>query len=390
MKHLICSLTAPVHIQDRNTLSIPPVIFSGNVYVIDDNKLSILLQRIGLHRDYSQYISEFGNTGTIKWLANKDLMNEGLLENISKYWMKSESIRKINDYRTFEKDSSGYPVISKDNFIEVFKNSITFDYISSKKIEYNHFMKKQLDKIEKELSVIQDIIAYSNHQNFYKNNIFEYLSDKFIENNNFDPSEKLQKIEQMNISVRSTINLLDLSVCRIGVLEGFKGNNIVFTDVSQCECVKDDVSIRIETEYDLTEPLEKTQTMINEKINFDSNTILSMLNKEDSKNLIGSKNTDSMQKCGNIALVEPAQHDSKSENLIIKKYNELYGSNMIFENSKELRNMIYILSLDNENRQRINRLIYGRENHLETWSIKVALNKGNLPESPVGYATLSC
>ena len=281
MPTIDCYLLSPVHIQEKIDRMIPPVIFEKKIYVIKEKKLFELLTKIGLFQQYNQTIRERGYEHTHKWLNSKELLNEGVLENISQYWINDVDIRKITDYNVFQKDLNNNPSISRQCIKDVFKKALLYKYIQERTAEFNDFVGKELNSIEQELSCIKNMSTYNARQTSYRQNIFKSILESFLVNIDKSLSEDLQSLENLDVSIDMPIKLENLCLHRVGSLSGYKNSKFQVTDIAQQECLKQNTSIKmnitfnkcvagkcIDSQY-LEYILNQVKTLVCDKFSFD-------------------------------------------------------------------------------------------------------------------------
>lgn len=414
MPNLDCYLFSPIHIQDKIDFLIPPIIYSKKIYIIKERKLFELLTKIGLFQDFHQTIRERGYEYTSKWLNSKELLNEGVLENVSQYWINDVDVRKITDYSVFQKDLNNNPCISKQCIKNIFKKALLYNYIQERKNEFNDFVSKELNSIEQELLCIKNVATYNARQALHKKNIFKYLLESFLINIDKNLSEDLQSLESIDLTLDTPVELENLALYRVGNLSSYKNSKFQITDITQQECLKENTVIRmniifnkyvagkcIDFQY-LDYILNQVRILVSDKLSFDKNYISGLLADENDLSLINTLNVvndciknieiednDQLNKSGinNITILENSRKGIFKETNIVNNYNSIISdANFLICSNSELNRLISILNMEKSNINKFNELLCGKNNKIECDLVKVSLEKGNIPHYPVGFA----
>lgn len=413
MLNIEFNLLSPIHIQDKTSFFIPPIIYSKRIYVINEKLLLELLTKIGLFKDFNNYIRERGYGSALKWFSSKDLLNEGFLENVSQYWIENTELRKLTDYRPFKKDLNDKPEISVNFLKNSFKKAFLYKYIKERKDEFNNFVNSELDFIERELSSIQDISTNIARHNNYKKHIFKHLLENFFVCADTELKENFHHIENICITNKTSLDIEDLSVYRVGNLSSYKNLKFQVINIAQQECISENKQIASSIFFNNFESDKYTkiqylyflfylaETFAQDKIHFDKNYITQLITESDNdlntivalKNLnnytrnIIEENTSKTN--NNVAVLEDYREILLCKNQILNYYNSINDSNILFCKDEYLYKLISILNMEESSLARLNEVIYDKANKVESDIIKVSLEKGNVPYSPIGFAKIN-
>lgn len=414
MPSLDCYLLSPVHISDQSSLLIPPIIHSRRIYIIKDRYLFELLSKIGLFQEYNKIIREKGYNYVSKWLDSIDLLNEGVLENISQYWINDIDIRKITDYKVFQKDLNHNPTLTSHSIQDLFKKAVIYGYIKERKEEFNKLVSTELDSIEQELAYIKDVAAYNTRQAAYRKNIYKSLLESFLANITPMLAENLQNIEKLEVLVDSPLSINNLALYRVGKLNNYKNSKFQISEIAQQECLKENTLINLKISFEryssgkyvdiqlIDYLLDKVRILVQDKLNFDKSHISRILSEDNAHiNIINTLNVmnDHMQDISasdlqyelmknKLAVLENSRKNSLNDDHIANYYSSISNSNLIICSSSEFNRLISVLNMDDKNLNRINELLCRNNCCIEAELIKVSLEKGNIPYSPIGYASI--
>lgn len=441
MLELYFLLSSPVHLKDKREFLFPPIVYSGNVYIIRDKKLFEVLSRIGLIQDFISSIRETGNEHIVNWLKKKGLLNEGFLEAVSRYWVNDVDVKKLDDFQTFEKDLNSNPVIQGEYFTTFFKKAILYNLIKNQRDKFNDFIEKELNLIEYELSEITNISSYYARKNNYKNNFFNTILEYFFLDLDKGSVELFYEIDNFNITIESNISPADLTVYGVSGISGIKKSRIKLSNFTHNECLKENTLFKLiissgnlyrnsfSSISSLKFILERVQEFVLDKISFDKSFLTSLLGDKNCEtqdkmgtikdlhfNLLNYlKSTDAhiskylmkseesnialAQKCVSrcLNLVEKVQSQSldyEDNNQVqihslINQYSYLGSSNLLMASNDEINKLISILNMDKFNLERLNKILFDGDNALEQRVIKFTFKDKNIPVSPLGFGRLN-
>lgn len=404
MTNIYCHIHTPVNIAEEKKFFLQPIIFEGNLYVINEKKLQDVLLLIGYYQEYIKFTRENGYENVSKWLNKKNLVNDGFFETVSQYWIEDVHLKQVSNYKYFQKNNINKPVIPDKYLKNIFQKVLLYNYIKENQDKFNEKVEKELNIIENELSFVQDEKSRSTREFHYQNKIFEILLDNFL--TDIDIQEQTLEINNINFSCETLLSRHDLFVYKTGSINGYKDFNFKLTKNSHSECLRENTFIKLYAGYEtssygdtqLKYLLEELKTyshiFTNDTVDFGVAHLKKIISCEAS---ISKKRPD-IAKCqkneseySNVALLQKTQTIiSETEDHIISRYNSLKNyTNIYFAPDNEMAALITVLNMDKENLKRMNSLIWEKQNKIETELIKFTFKKGNLPYSAYGFASLN-
>ncbi len=407
---------SPIHIAENKAAIIPPVIYSNKLYIIDSKLFYEVLSRINMLKEFIVESREKGYEYTVKWLQKKQLLNEGFLENTSKYWLDDVSIKRLNNYKEFYKNEHSLPII-KDQYIKKYlKNILFYDFISERKEEFSLFTIDSIKLVKSELETIKQENHYQKRRDYYQKMFFNILIERFLEKADQDFFKKLRIIDSLKFNIESQ-KLSDIGVYRIGNINNYKNNSFKTEKVTHRECLKRNSQITFSTKssyfnlLDIYKVKDKSTSLVEEKLNFEKSYIKKLLADE-------NKNTDQVcEKCSNKSKKEYCKlekHHSKASNFsnldtysdtkylncyqdintigedlyLNKFYSTVANANMLIDSCLEFSELLSLISLDKNLLGEINNLLYGRQNITESNTVKLTFINAKSAYMPFGYAEL--
>lgn len=403
MKDIYCHVQTPLNIREENKYFIPPVIANGNLYVIREKKFFDTLQLIGYYPEYIKYIRENGYETTIKWLGKKKLVNREFLEGISQYWIEDTHLKQVNNYKYFQKKNTSRPVINEKDIKNIFHKVTLYNFIKNNCEIFNEHIEKQLNVIENELSGITEQRSYNIRQNFYRKNFFKIILENFLTEYNTGIKEEIEDINNITIHSDTQLSQNDLIIYKTCNINEYRDFNFKLTNISHAECLRTNTFIRLRAgltgncndddyiEYVLEKMKHYSGIFTRDTVELGVTRLKNIMENENEKyrkkpdyniRLTGNSNILLMQKTQTLI--------SETEDHLIHRYNSLKKhSNIYFAAPSEITALISILNMDSENLKSLNRIIWEKDNKIETELIKLTFNQGNLPYSAYGFASLN-
>jgi hypothetical protein len=281
-------------LKDNQVFLIPPIVFEGKIYILNDKKLYFVLCEINKLSNYLQFIRDEGYQQTYRWLKKNQLLNENFLDNVSRYWLENNNFNKTYKYEIFYKDKDYKPVIPQDFWNQYFQKVLIYDFLCSQKDEFNEFVLNNLKIISIELHNIKTLKDLDIRRKFYQNNIYNYLINNYIDHKGVD----LKKITgNIDLLMSAEISNENLGLYKVGGIRSFSNYKFIRNDVKYYECVKEGTELKLELNsdlYNLKYLLNKVRKNLHQaKIEFDRTYIFKILD-EDFKNACNQEITTSI------------------------------------------------------------------------------------------------
>ena len=248
MTNIYCHIHTPVNIAEEKKFFLQPIIFEGNLYVINEKKLQDVLLLIGYYQEYIKFTRENGYENVSKWLNKKNLVNDGFFEAVSQYWIEDIHLKQVSNYKYFQKNNINKPVIPDKYLKNIFQKVLLYNYIKENQDKFNEKVEKELNIIENELSFVQDEKSRSTREFHYQNKIFEILLDNFL--TDIDIQEQTLEINNINFSCETLLSRHDLFVYKTGSINGYKDFNFKLTKNSHSECLRENTFIKLYAGYE--------------------------------------------------------------------------------------------------------------------------------------------
>jgi len=399
MLDIYCHVHTPVHIGEERKDFLEPILYSQNLYIIKSKKLEDILVLIGLFPEYIKFIREFGYNDVPKWLIKKDLLNEGFLEAVSQYWIENPNHSKITNYRSFKKNSLNKPTIT-DQFIKnLFKKVILYEEISQNKELFNINAEYVLNLVEKEISSIENPTLRKQKIEEYKTSIFQIFIDEYFFNDEFE--EKLDVVNHLNFSCETLLTQNDLSIYRVGNIEGFSNFSFKISNTSHIECLRENTFVKLcasccydhsHSRYLMEGFKSASQIFTSNFVNFGIEMLENNLSMKEFSNANKQNFLKTNRKfdSGNTMLLEKSRTIiSETEDHIIARLSSLKNNaGLYFATCEELLKLVTVLNLDKHLLKRLNMFLWKKPDILENQLIKFAFKKGDLPYSTYGFASL--
>ncbi len=403
MTDIYCHIHTPINIEEKNKYFIPPIIFEGRLYIIREKILHDVLQKISYLQDYIKFSREDRYENTLKWLSKKNLLNEGFLEGISQYWIEDVFLPQVSNYKAFQKNGKNQPIIPENYLKDIFRIANIYSYIKKQKNRFNEYVENELDIIENELYFINNEKSLKTRQIHYQNGIFELLLNNFNTKIASPVDLKAHEINNINFSCETLLSSNDLFVFKTAGVKDYKFN---LTGTSYKECLRENTFVKlfaglssgnkdeVYLKYILEEAIMHSQLFTNDLIDFGVGYLKYIIGFEekiksnnDKKQLQIAEKAES----SSIVLLENSRNTAiETKEHIVSRYDYLKNyTNVYFAPDSEMIKLINVLNMDEQNLKRLNDLIWGRQNQLESELLKFMFNKGNLPYSAYGYASIN-
>ena len=414
MTELYCHIHTPVNIEEENKHFLKPIIFERNLYIIKERKLNNILNQIGYLPEYIKFIREnnFNYDYVLKWLKKKNLLNSGFLEEISQYFIEDINLNNISNYKYFEKNYNNQPVISEKYLKNIFQKVILYNQIKEHRDEFNEFVERELNIIEKEFSSVTGEKNKVARQLHYQNRIFDILSDNFFINNSHIVRDKLEEVNKISFFCETLLNNQDLVVYKTGNITGYNNFNFKLKNISHQECLRENTFVKLyaslgnrySDKNDLNFILNELRTYskiftadtvdfgvehLKKIISYDEKLISSNC-KNKFKNINETEPEDEREPSRVAVLQKTKSIISETEEHIISRYNSLKNhTNIYFAPDHEMIMLNVVLNTDKANLNRINNLIWNKSGKIETELVKFTFKKGKLPYSAYGFAGIN-
>jgi len=408
MTELYCHLHSPVCIEEKNDSIFPPIVLSNTIYILNEKVFLDLMNSIGYLQNFIQFSREQGNDYIEKWLYKKNLLNEEFLEGTSKYWIENTSTNNtLTSYKAFQKNNENKPIMSENYLKDIFKNTILYSSIKNQKEKFNEFINKELNIIESEINGIKDEKKVKTRQNHFKNNIFKYLIENFNSGVHYKNNFRVHEIDNISLSSESLLTWHDLFAYKISGLSDYKNGKFNCLETSFRECLRENTFIKINADcISLTTDERYMKSILKEILFHSKDFAIDSLD-------FGVKQLKKLTKCtetkrklqkekkfspyqinevnNNIALLKNniKLTEATEEEHLIAQYNSLKNyATVYFAPESELTKYIVVLNLFDENLEKLNNLIWGKNYRIESELVKFTFKKSNYPYSAYGYASI--
>lgn len=403
-----CYFNSPAIVEGKTSSLYNPIFYSGRVYVLHDKKLIALLSHIGLIGDFLKKTRLEGPDSVKKWLKSKCLINEGFLENISKYWIETKDCKHIKDFRFFSKDKNFNPCINEDQISSTLYHSLLFSEIQKNNYEFNNFVCKELEFAMIDLNATDNITSFNNKVSFYRKTFLKSLITNFINKDYGNISRKLEKLKNINLTINTDMCLNNLAIKTIGALKDYKGLKFYSSGLRAAECISKGTTISIKPGNQnqgsvIDELLEITEEFTYSRYYFEKEYLLSLLNLNQPKHADVAHILTSMtyissfhEKITNPLFERPALLTYAAEEpiilnagqLLLDEYNSVKNANISFMNENRFMEDICAINLNNENTEAINNSLFKQQNAIQAKCINLCFDEEDKPIAPLGYATL--
>lgn len=380
MQKLSLHLNTPVYIKEKYMSLIPPIVLDGVVYFVKERKFFEIIEIVNKLQNYLLTIREKGYEHTHPWLKSNGLLNHGFMESASDYFISDGYFEKNCEFITSNKSCFGEELAEKI-IKNSFKHAVIYSHINENRKKFNTFVEQKLTLIEAELSN-----ASQNRSQFWNNNIYKYLTDEFLNADEY-LEYKLNKLNNTEIITENKIDTKDFSLYNVFNVKDLQNFYIRKENASNVECLKPNKHITM-TMLDsdagyIEKIMEYCQEFAKSKRDFEKK----YLNDFSYSKIEKSLTENSYKEEGNCAVKTRKKvitSTSNPNNFINYIYMNADYSNMLIDSTENFEKLIFMLNLDNNLQEDISSML--NDQKISTLT-KLAQNKGLI--MPVGYGVLN-
>ena len=371
MFNVICDIKSPIQLSYEKASIIPPLIYDKIIYILNDKKLYFVLIKINKLSEYLQFVRDEGYENTLRWLSMNHLLCHEFLENVSRYWLDGDDFNSNYKYEEFSKDMNHKPVVYERFWNEYFCHVLIYEIISEYRAEFDMFVKSSLEVLAVELKNLENSENLKVRKNFYKNNIYNYLISNFFDYKNINIKNRIRDID---FQITSKIYEDTLCLYKIGGVTGYGRCKFLTKDVKYFECIKNGTIINFQIAnnlYDFKFFMNKSKRFVEEKICFEKDYILRILEKSSLKK--GCKSGNSLYQF-----------------YVDKLFSKIIPSNIVFLKDRDYNCAIVLMNLKIDTVEILNNLLYTNKNDIYSLIVKTANNRSMPDIISSGYAYVDC